>query len=76
MKIYRISCYSDCGSYFGAYLKSLTIIAESPDAAKELAKNWQRENEPFIYSESKWEIMEVSSKIENGVIDYQIDSDY
>ena len=75
MKIYKIICYSDCGSYFGSYLQSLTIIAESPEQAKEFAKNWQRNNESFIYPENKWEIMEISS-VENGVIDYNIDSDY
>ena len=76
MKIYKISCYSNCGSYFSGYLQSLTIIAESPEQAKELAKKWQRKNQSFIYPENKWEIWEVSSKIENGVIDYCIDSDY
>ena len=76
MKIYEISCYSNCGSYFSGYLQSLTIIAESPGAAKEMAKNWQRENESFIYPENEWEIREVANRIENGVIDYCIDSDY
>lgn len=75
MKIYKISCYSDCGSYFESYLQSLTIIADSPDQAKEIAKKWQSNNQSFIYSENKWEIMEISS-VENGVIDYNIDSDY
>ena len=76
MKIYKISCHSNCGSYFSGYLQSLTIIAESPEAAKELAKKWQRKNEFFIYPQDKWEIREVISQIENGVIDYNIDSDY
>ena len=76
MKIYKISCYSDCGTYFSGYLQSLTIIAESPWAAKEMAKNWQRENESFIYSEDKWKIVEVAGQIKNGVIDWCIDSDY
>lgn len=75
MKIYKISCCSDCGTYFGAYLQSLTIIADSPDQAKELAKKWQSNNQSFIYSENEWEIREISS-VENGVIDYNIDSDY
>ena len=76
MKIYKISCYSNCGTYFRGYLQSLTIIAESPGAAKEMAKNWQRENESFLYSEDKWEIVEVVSQIKSGVIDYCNDSDY
>ena len=75
MKIYKISCYSDCGTYFGAYLQSLTIIADSPEQAKEYSKKWQRKNQSFIYPENKWMIMEISS-VENGVIDYHIDSDY
>ena len=75
MQIYKISCYSDCGTYFGAYLQSLTIIAESPEQAKEHAKKWHRNNQSFIYPENKWEIMEISN-VENGVIDYNIDSDY
>ncbi len=75
MKIYKISCYSNCGSYFVPYLQSMTIIAESPEQAKEFAKNWQRKNQPFIYQENKWEVQEIS-KMENGIIDYTIDSDY
>lgn len=75
MKIYKISCYSDCGSYFGSYLQSLTIIADSPEQAKEFAKKWQHKNQSFIYPENKWEVREISS-VENGVIDYNIDSDY
>lgn len=75
MKIYKISCCSDCGTYFGAYLQSLTIIADSPEQAKKFAKKWQRNNQAFIYPENKWEIMEISN-VENGVVDYHIDSDY
>lgn len=75
MKIYKISCYSTCGSYFDSYLQSLTIIAGSPEQAEELAKNWQRNNQSFIYPENKWEIMEISN-VDHGVIDYNIDSDY
>ena len=75
MKIYKISCYSDCGTYFGSYLQSLTIIADSEDQAKELAKKWQRKNQSFIFPENQWDIQEISS-VESGVIDYNIDSDY
>ena len=76
MKIYKISCYSNCGTYFSGYLQSLTILAESVEEAKELAKKWQHENESFVYPENEWEIREVANRIENGVIDYHIDSDY
>ena len=75
MKIYKISCYSDCGTYFGPYLQSLTIIADSPEQAKEHAKKWQRKNQSFIYPENKWTIIEWYD-VENGIIDYHIDSDY
>ena len=75
MKIYKISCCSDCGTYFGAYLQSLTIIADSPEQAKEHAKKQQRKNQSFIYPENKWTIIELSD-VENGIIDYHIDSDY
>ncbi len=75
MKIYKITCYSNCGSYFVSYLQSLTISAESPEEAKEIAKKWQRENESFLYPEDKWEIREISN-VECGIIDYHIDSDY
>ena len=34
MKIYKISCYSDHGTYFNAYLQSITVIADSPDQGK------------------------------------------
>lgn len=77
MKVYTVSCYSNCGTYFAAYLRSLTIIAESPKQAKEFAKQWRIDGgEEFIYPESRWHVREISDNLSAGVIDFCIDSDY
>lgn len=78
MNIYRVSCFSDCGSYFVSYLQSVTVKAESESQAKEVVKKWLSDNgKNFIYSEDKWEVELVSSKGEIPcVIDWIEESDY
>ncbi len=79
MNIYKISCYSKCGSYFLTYLKSVTVISESKEGAIEVVKKWlHKENRLFIEdSPEKWGVDKIYSGIENNVvIDCAIGSDY
>lgn len=77
IKLFRISCYSNCGSYFQAYLKSVDVIAHNQDEAISLTKDWLiRNGERFIYSENKWHIECVSMLDSLGVIDSINESDY
>lgn len=78
MNSYKISCYSRCGSYFGSYLQSVTVIADSKEAALIVTKDWlKKEGERFIYPEEKWRVEVLETGITNGmVVDYHQDSDY
>ena len=91
MNIYKISCLSDCGSYFGEYLKSVTVTATDEETAVNVAKKWMKEEgKSFIYPQErkkksisgktyteKWQVELLQSDIqENQVIDYLEDSDY
>jgi len=79
MNIYKISCYSECGSYFQPYLKSLTIRAESSYEALLCARDYvsNPKNGEFIYPEEKWKITLLSSEPNYAsVIDFEEDSDY
>ena len=77
MKIYKISCYSRCGTYFGSYLKSLTILAEDEKSAIRVARNWMRKNQSFLYKKKSWNIEVLCEDVlKEGVVDYDIDSDY
>lgn len=75
MNIYKISCYSACGSYFMPYLKSITVIANNKEEVKDHAKNYN-----FIYPSDRWNIELLCSNIENikdiTVIDKEESSDY
>jgi hypothetical protein len=76
MYVFKISCISDCGSYFAAYLQSVTVIANDKNNALAIVKKWLKDNgKEFIKNESKWDIEKISEEI-NGVIDYCEDSDY
>lgn len=78
MNIYRISCYSKCGSYFTQYLQSVTVKANSKEEALAVVKEWLKvEGKSFIYPENKWEIdlLSVDANVPS-VIDYHEDSDY
>ena len=76
MSIYKVSCRSKCGSYFCPYLKSVTVIASSPDNAEWRVKEWlNKEDKNFIYAETEWVTVFISNIIP-GVIDCDIDSDY
>lgn len=75
-RIYKVFAISRCGSYFQSYLKTMTVIAESPEGAMEMAKAFA-EKEGFILAKppEQWEIVELGP-LEFGVIDYLHDSDY
>ena len=73
--LYKVSCYSDCGSYFASYLQSALIVANSEAEAIEIAVN---EKLDFINKDStKWEVYLISDNLNSsGVVDTFSDSDY
>lgn len=75
MNIFKVTCFSTCGSYFAAYLQSVTVIASSEEEAKNVAENGTEYK--FIFSKDKWDVIDLGPfKPESGVIDYHYDSDY
>ncbi len=91
MDIYKVSCCSDCGSYFGSYLQSITVVADNKEDALNVAKKWMQETgNNFIYPEQRikkdlykreysktWDVFLVAENIQNNtVIDTFEDSDY
>lgn len=76
MTMYRISCFSECGSYFQPYLNELYIQAQSTEHAIELAQVWQdKHKEYFIKTQPKdWVIEKLPNSI--GVVHYNIQADY
>jgi len=78
MRIFKISCYSNCGTYFQPYLKSVTVIAETEaDAIQILKEYFKKTGKKFIYEEKRWETEIIQdSVLSNSVIDEEIDSDY
>jgi hypothetical protein len=77
MNVYKISCYSKCGSYFAPYLQSVTIVAESAEQAVEELKDWLKEQDrSFINKdESAWSVSLLVNE-PCGVIDWHEESDY
>jgi len=73
MKIFKISCYSHCGTYFSAYLKSIIVLAENAEQAKDIAEK----RKGFIYSIEKWNVEELTSDFNTPkIIDEDFSSDY
>ena len=76
MKMYRISCESDCGSYFQPYLKSIMVVAENKELAITEVKWILKVNgEEFIYPEKKWDIEDLG-ELEIGWYSFHHDVDY
>lgn len=77
MKIFEVYCYSSCGTYFAAYLKSVTVIADSEDEAKTKALAWCKRNGNG-YLVDKKDKLGVRELVPDsfGVIDYDESSDY
>jgi len=77
MAFYKVTCYSNCGSYFSTYLRTVTVRAEDKEQVKQQVKKWLALNgRKFIYPEDKWEVFELVEEGSCGVIDYEEDSDY
>ena len=71
MNIFKVSCLSDCQSYFDSYLQSLTIIATTKEEALVEARHYVRETgDTFIYDEDKWVVDLLQRGLDSGVIDY------
>lgn len=48
--LYKISCYSSCGTYFGQYLQYLQLFAKDEDDAIDTVNKWMEETKNnFIY---------------------------
>jgi hypothetical protein len=78
MNIYNISCRSECGSYFSAYLQNVTVIAENEEDAIEHAKQWMNDSRTWFIDADpkKWCIEMMQEGLQAGVIDWHEDSDY
>ena len=76
MKLYKISCFSDCGTYFQPYLQSVTVLAETKEQAVEQYKEWSNSNDKFVYEEKKWDVEDLGEVDSPKVIDYLMDTDY
>ena len=75
-KVFKITCFSECGTYFQAYLKSVTVLAATEEEARNVVRKRQKSTGGgFIYQEEKWVVVELKPD-EFGVIDVDIDSDY
>ena len=76
MNIFRLSCLSNCGSYFSAYLQSVMVVAETKEQAiievKEILK---ANSEEFIYGEKKWDVDDLG-EVKVGWYSCHYDSDY
>lgn len=77
MRIFNISCKSSCGTYFGAYLQSVSVVAESKEEAIDLYEKWSKKNYSFekeMYPKN----LDISDlgDVQVGVFDYTYDSDY
>ena len=80
MALYKVSRHSDCGTYFQSYLQSVTVVAESKEAAQEAINAWFNEKgESFVKSKyaPEWEVLaeDVICPVAK-VVDYTVDSDY
>ena len=78
MSLWKISCYSNCGTYFRAYLQSVMVIASSKDDAIKETKKWlKKEGRNFIESDSsKWDVQLVTNQLTVGYVDHYEESDY
>jgi len=78
MNVYRVSCYSKCGSYFASYLQSVTVTAETEGEAIVVVQKWlRRKGESFIYPRTEWRVLCLVKDVSNDmVIDCTRDSDY
>lgn len=83
MHIYKISVFSECGTYFEAYLQQLTVFAKSKEEALSIYDKWSSDNYSFIREPKISDIDELSFICGEGivvdgggVVDFVIDSDY
>ena len=83
MHIYKISVFSECGTYFQAYLQQLTVIAKNKEEALSIYDKWSSDNYSFIRKPKISDIEELLFIYGDGlivdgdgVVDFVIDSDY
>ena len=65
MKLYRVTCASDCGTYFQEYLQEVITLANSEDEALSITKEayegeWVSNH---IYVELLADLSEISSPV-------------
>lgn len=76
MKIYNVSNYSKCGSYFGSYLQFVLIVASNEDEALKLAIekcDFERHKNFEVWQQSN---IEVGSDHKGTIIYTHEDYDY
>ena len=72
MKIYKVSAYSNCGTYFRPYLQWVNVIADSEKDALE-----KTEDCDFIKGVTRLVELEWDFEKDNGnIIEYHEDCDY
>lgn len=78
MNIYKVSCFSKCGTYFAAYLQSVTVTAnDSDEALQTVRRHFEVAGDSFIYPENEWRTeLLVANVVTGEVVDTQYDSDY
>lgn len=75
MKLFKISCKSECGTYFVPYLQDIIVQADSQEHALASVEKWMKENRSFVRPKKNWRIEELKPD-GFGVVDYTIDTDY
>ena len=80
MALYKVTRYSDCGTYFQPYLQSVTVVADSKASAQSAIQKWSKQTgESFVESKyaPEWEVLseDVTCPFDK-VVDFVVDSDY
>jgi hypothetical protein len=75
LKLYAVSSYSKCRSYFASYLRSVTVLAGDAEQARELAKQYA--DGEMLYESGAWDVCLLADDLTKpGVVDSLRDSDY
>jgi hypothetical protein len=77
MKIFELAAHSSCGTYFASYLKSVTVIADSKEAAMKKYEEWSVSNEGHSFEKGNLKNLEITELSMNSyrILTYDHDSD-
>lgn len=77
LKLFQVSCYSTCGTYFQSYLQYVMVSAFDRDEAVSLTEKWlEGSGEKFVLPKKDWVIEELGPVDHPSVLYWHIDSDY